>query len=485
MVALVQVQDRLRESLRLFNTMGMALQPFAPVDERTVKLYYCGPTVYNEAHIGNMRAYLFSDALRRTLDLAGYDVDAAMNITDVGHLTSDADDGDDKMLVAAAAQKTTAWEIARKYTDLFLHDTDLLNITRPAKILKATDYIQQQIDLVSRLEAKGVTYSTDDGLYFDTTKIDDYGKLTPNDARDEVLGGARVDLGGKRNATDFALWKVSPADDTKRDMEWESPWGVGFPGWHIECSAMAMDQLGDTLDIHIGGTDHVPIHHTNEIAQSETATGVPFAHWWMHCAFLTLDANKKMSKSDGTFLTVRGLEEQGYHPHDFRYLALTSHYRSQLSFSLDNLAAAATARSRLLRQIDTLLTNAGPRTDDAAAELAGDDVHLDAFIAGLADDLNTPRAVAAMWGLVRESERPANEKLALLEVMDRVLGLDLLAERSEDSSDVPAEIVALAEERVIAKQAKDFARSDELRDEAAAAGFVITDTAEGYTISPA
>ena len=458
--------------------MTRSVDVFTPADGKTVRMYFCGPTVYSEAHIGNMRAYLFSDLARRTLALAGWDVDSVMNVTDVGHLTGDADDGEDKMQKSANEQQTTAWDIAQRYTDLFFTDTGLLNIEEPTRVIRATDAIDEQIQLIADLETKGVTYTTSDGVYFDTTKISNYGKLTPSDTRESGLAGNRVDIGEKRNPTDFALWKLSPTDGTTRDMEWDSPWGVGFPGWHIECSAMAMAHHGPTLDIHIGGIDHIPIHHTNEIAQSETVTGKEFSRWWMHCAFLTLGDDEKMSKSTGAFLTVRKLEEQGFDALDFRYLVLTSHYRSELAFSVDSLTAASTARKRLTRRVAELLADAEP-----ASEIPVDDPHWVQFTSALGDDLNSPRAVAAVWGLIREGTQDAATTLAILQAADTVLGLELLA-AAPPEADAPAELMALAQQRHDSRSAGDYDAADQLRDQIKAAGYEVVDTADGYTLQP-
>ena len=464
--------------LALYNTMSRTVEAFVPADGETVKMYFCGPTVYSEAHIGNMRAYLLSDVLRRTIKLAGFGVDSVMNITDVGHLVGDGDDGEDKLQVKAAAEQTTAWDIAEKYTELFFVDTDLLNIWRPDTVLRATDAIQEQIDLVKVLEEKGVTYSTDDGVYFDTAKIDNYGKLTPNDTREDIDGGHRIDLGGKRNATDFALWKFSP-NDAKRDMEWESPWGIGFPGWHIECSAMAMKVLGETLDIHVGGIDHVPIHHTNEIAQSETATGVEFSRFWVHGAFLTLADGDKMSKSSGGpgLLTVRQLADQGFDPLDFRYWVLMGHYRSEIAFSFENLQAAATARERMVRRVRALVE----AVDGELPDIADDPTYVE-FCAAMCDDLNSPQAIGALWSRLRDESADPASTLAVVAAVDEVLGFKLIELAESAGSDVPAEVVALADERVAKRDAKDFAASDALRDQIKDLGYEVLDSADGYTL---
>lgn len=463
--------------LSLHNTMTGKVEVFEPADGETAKIYFCGPTVYSEAHIGNMRAYLFSDVLRRAIRFAGWGVNSVMNITDVGHLVGDGDDGEDKLQMRARAEQMTAWDIAQKYTDLFFTDTELLNVAEADTVLRATDAIQEQIDLVTVLEEKGVTYATDDGIYFDTAKIDDYGKLTPNDSREQIEGGHRIELGGKRNATDFALWKFSPTD-AQRDMEWDSPWGVGFPGWHIECSAMAMKVLGETLDIHVGGIDHIPIHHTNEIAQSETATGCEFSRFWLHCAFLTLADGDKMSKSSGGpgLLTVRQLEQDGFHALDYRYLVLTSHYRSELAFSLDNLRAAATARERMVRRVRALVESVDGELPNVA-----DDATMVEFQEAIGDDLNTPKAIGAVWSRLRDEDADPASTLAVIAQADEVLGLRLIELAEDAGGNVPPEVVALAEERVNKRAEKDFAAADALRDQIRDLGYEVLDGADGFS----
>jgi cysteinyl-tRNA synthetase len=469
---------RLRRELSLYNTLGYAESHFEPADGRTVLMYVCGPTVYSSPHIGNMRTYLFSDVLRRVLALAGYELDAVMNITDVGHLTSDADAGDDKMAAAAAAERTTAWDVAAKYTAAFDDDVRQLNITPMTHVLKATDHIPQQIELIRRLEEKGVVYRTGDGMYFDTSLVPDYGKLTPNDDRESLLAGVRVDLGDKRHPTDFALWKFTPPDAPKRDMEWDSPWGVGFPGWHIECSAMAMDTLGDTLDIHVGGIDHIAIHHTNEIAQSETATGQPFSRWWMHGAFLTLEGERRMGKSEGNKITLETLVEWGFDPLDFRYLNLLSHYRSPLTFSREILQSAAVALGRLRQRVQAVVASAGsaePSEGWQEHELVG------RFVDALADDLNLPRAVTVLGDVLR-ADLPDATKVAMIGLFDQVLGLDLLTAR--DDTTAPPEVVELAERRLGHRRDKDWAEADRLRDEITTLGWTVEDDADGFRLTP-
>ncbi len=470
---------QLRRALVLFNTPSGTEQQFEPLDDMTVRMYLCGPTVYSAPHIGNMRMYLFTDVIRRVLRFAGYRLVDAMNITDVGHLTSDADSGDDKMARAAAAERTTAWDVAEKYTKIFFDDTERLNILPTEYVLRATDHIKEQIALIQRLEDKGVVYRTDDGMYFDTSLIPDYGKLTPNDTRDFLRAGERVAMGGKRNPTDFALWKFSPPDAPKRDMEWPSPWGVGFPGWHIECSAMAMAYLGDTLDIHTGGIDHIAVHHTNEIAQSETATGKPFSRWWMHGAFLVIEGEKRMGKSEGNHITLTNLKGQGYEPLEFRYLVLLSHYRSPLSFSPAVLDSAATAYQRLIHRVGLLRDEAAGKQTPESWQ---DSPYLAQFIEALAEDVNTPRAVATTWNLVRDPDVDAPTKVALLELFDEVLGLDLASATA--THEVPEAVAELAARRWQLRLDKKWAESDLLREEILTAGYTVQDERDGYKIFP-
>jgi cysteinyl-tRNA synthetase len=464
------VGRELRPMLKLYNTLGASEHHFVPADGETVRIYSCGPTVYSSPHIGNMRMYLFADLLRRTLTFAGYELKSAMNITDVGHLTSDADAGDDKMARAAALEHVTAWQVAEKYTAMFFNYADQLNILPMTYVLRATDHIKEQIALIQTLEEKGVVYRTSDGMYFDTSMVPDYGKLTPNDDRENLVAQERVAFVDKRRPTDFALWKFSPPDGPRRDMEWDSPWGVGFPGWHIECSAMAMAYLGETLDIHVGGIDHIAIHHTNEIAQSETATGKPFSRWWMHGAFLIPEGEKRMGKSEGNHITLANLVEQGYHPLEFRYLVLLSHYRSPLTFSAGALDAAATAYRRLQILIAGLQEEAAGREPDSAWQ---DSPYLHQFVAALAEDINIPRAVATVWSMVRGTDTDAATKLTLLGLFDQVLGLDLGT--APVAAEVPASIRELAQRRWDLRAERKFAEADLVRDEVLALGYSIRD----------
>ena len=478
------VGKQLRQSLALHNTLTGTQDQFTPADHETVRMYVCGPTVYSAPHIGNMRTYLFSDVLRRTLRFAGYGVRAAMNITDVGHLTSDADTGDDKMAMAAAAERATAWEIAEKYTAKFFADAQQLNILPMDYVLRATDHIPHQIALIERLEEKGFVYRTADGLYFDTSLVPDYGKLTPNDTRENIRAGERVAMGEKRHTTDFALWKFSRPGAPKRDMEWPSPWGVGFPGWHIECSAMAMEYLGETLDMHLGGIDHIAIHHSNEIAQSESATGKPFSRWWMHGAFLTAEGARRMGKSEGNQITVTTLREWGYHPLDFRYLVLLSHYRSPLTFSRGVLDSAAVALGRLRHRVAALVAAAEAEDLPTPEPQAQDSPYLQQFVAALAEDLNMPRAVSVLWNLVRDPDVADALKLTLLRSFDEVLGLDLDAAPETAAPQVPHEVAQLAQRRWELRSQRKWAESDELRDAIHAAGYEVQDGPDGYQLVP-
>lgn len=353
-------------------------------------MYTCGPTVYGYAHIGNFRAYIFEDVLRRVLEYNEFKVKHVMNITDVGHLTSDADTGEDKMEMGAKRDKKTVWEIAELYTRQFLLDAERLNIERPTVICKATDHIEDMIKLVRKLEQKGYTYVIDDGVYFDTSKFPQYGKLTGmtfEKLNENLKAGARIEFNPqKRNITDFALWRFSPGD-SKRQMEWPSPWGIGFPGWHIECSAMSMKYLGETFDIHTGGEDHIPIHHTSEIAQSEAATGKKFVNYWLHNSFLVFVGSAKMAKSKGNIITVDTLMERGFDPLSYRYLCLTAHYRSELVFSWESLTAAQNS-------LDTLRENFRLIRENLAGEYTSNAKQCrESFLEGVNDDLNIPKAL--------------------------------------------------------------------------------------------
>lgn len=449
--------------LQLFDTYTRTVRNFAPLHAPQVGLYTCGPTVYNYAHLGNLRTYLFEDILRRVLAFNGYQVKHVMNITDVGHLVSDGDTGEDKMETGSARTGKTVWEIAEMYTLAFQADLRALNILEPTIWCKATDHIPEQIAFIQCIEAQGYTYQTDDGIYFDTAKLTDYGYLARLDI-EGLRGGMRVDLGEKRNITDFALWKFSPTD-SKRQMEWESPWGIGFPGWHIECSAMAEKYLGSYFDIHCGGEDHIAVHHTNEIAQTEACHGTRLANFWLHGHFLQL-GEAKMAKSAGGFLRVQTLLDRGYDPLVYRFFCLSAHYQAKLNFSWEGLDGAATALQRLRTAAATW---GEPGTADEAL--------ITTFREQINSDLNMPRALAVTWDLVK-SDLPAATKKATLLQFDNVLGLGL-AEWQPIVETIPADIVALANQRQQARAEKRWQDADALRAQLKTAGYDVEDTPQG------
>jgi len=454
--------------LLLYDNYERRLREFAPLSDATVGLYTCGPTVYDYQHIGNLRTYLFEDLLKRVLVLNGYTVRHVMNITDVGHLTSDADTGEDKMEKGSRRTGRSAWDIAAEYTRVFRQDLAALNIAEPDVWCKATDHIPEQIAFIADIEKNGFTYRTSDGVYFDTSKQPDYGYLARLD-KAGLEAGKRIDLGEKKSPTDFALWKFS-APGEQRQMEWPSPWGVGFPGWHIECSAMAQKYLGDYFDIHCGGEDHIPVHHTNEIAQTEARVGTRLANFWMHGYFLTLNT-AKMSKSAGDFLRVQLLVDKGYDPLAYRFLCLTAHYRSQMAFNWDAMDAAQTGLDRLRRNFHEL------PVDPAAAP---DPEFVRRFTAEVSDDLQFPKAMALVSEL-QKSAVPDAAKRATLAAFDRCLGLGLEAWEPKVET-IPAEVEALAHARWEARKAKDWAESDRLRDAISALGFAIEDGAGTYRV---
>jgi cysteinyl-tRNA synthetase len=458
--------------LKLWNTASRSLEEFRPIKDKEVGLYTCGPTVYWDAHIGNLRAYVFEDLLQRTLELAGFTVKRVMNITDVGHLTDDADEGEDKMEKASKREGRSAWEIAEDYTARFIRDSERLNIKlpHPPHLCKATDHIREQIELVQELEKKGFTYKISDGVYFDTSKFPTYGSFS-GQKLEEKEEGARVGVNAeKRNKTDFALWKFSPKEG-KRQMEWESPWGVGFPGWHIECSAMSKKYLGQPFDIHCGGIDHIPVHHENEIAQSEAAYGTKLANYWMHSEFLLVDG-QKMSKSLGNVYTLQQISERGFDPLALRFLFLGAHYRQKQNFTWEALQSAQNALSKL-RNI---------ARDLSIAEAAPDMILLAEFEAALAEDLNTPVALSIVWKLL-DSELSSPTKAATLLKMDEVLGLSL-AEVTGKPIEIPDFVRLILEEREEARRNKDWASSDRLRDELAEKGWLVEDGKDGQRARP-
>ena len=451
-------------TLHLYDTYSRSLRPFEAIEAGKAGLYACGPTVYDYAHLGNLRTYLFVDGLRRALAFNGYDVRHVMNITDVGHLTSDADTGDDKLEARSARSGKSAWQLAAQFTQAFESDLALLNILPPTVWCRATEHIAEQIAFIEDLEAKGFAYRTQDGIYFDTTRQPDYGQLARLN-RDGLQAGKRVELGDKRDICDFALWKFSGTPG-QRQMEWDSPWGLGFPGWHIECSAMAEKHLGAYFDIHCGGEDHVAVHHSNEIAQTQARHGTRLANFWLHGAFLkTQDA--KMSKSSGDFLRLQSLVEQGIDPLAYRYLCLGAHYRSSLNFSDEALRAAASGLSRLRTSVHGL----GQARGDADAGW------LAKFATPINDDLNYPRALAVLWELLK-SDLPDGVKKATVLRMDAALGLDLASWQPALVA-VPQQVREWMAQRELARRERRWDDADGLRALVRAAGYEIEDTGEG------
>jgi cysteinyl-tRNA synthetase len=466
------------ENLYLFNTLTREKEKFVPIETGKVKMYCCGPTVYWYAHLGNYRTFIFEDTLRRVLEFNGFKVLHVMNITDVGHLTSDADTGEDRMEIGAKRERKTVWEIADFYTKAFFEGAEKLNILRPTIVCRATDHIADMIALVKKLEAEGYTYVIENsGVYFDTSKLKDYGELTGMNferLNENLKAGARVEfIPGKRNVTDFGLWFFSPKD-RKRQMEWDSPWGVGFPGWHIECSAMSMKYLGEHFDIHCGGIDHIPVHHTNEIAQSQAVTGKPLANFWLHGAFLVFAKGVRMGKSEGNIITVQNLTEDGYDPLAFRYLCLTAHYRSELVFTMDSLKAAQSALFTLREHLRKL----GGNLEGDAKETPKAEEYRKGFLGAFDDDLDAPKALTTVWKLVRDEKTLSDrEKYNLLIEFDKILALDLTKELTVEK--LPQGAEDLIKKREEARKRKDWETADRLRERLREMGIIIEDTAQG------
>lgn len=452
--------------IQLYNTLGRKKEVFRPIEDKTVRLYSCGPTVYWFAHIGNLRAFLITDFLRRVLAYNGFNVRSVMNITDVGHLVGDSDEGEDKMIVAMRREGKTATEIARFYEQAFLEDIKRLNILPADTYCRATEHIPEQIALVEQLEKNGFTYKTSDGIYFDTSKLASYGQLS-GQTLSEKEAGARVAIGDKKHGTDFALWKFSPKDaGSQREMEWDSPWGVGFPGWHVECSAMSKKYLGVPFDIHTGGVDHIAVHHENEIAQTLGADGVLEANVWLHNEMITVDGGK-MAKSLNNIYTIKDLEERGYDPLAYRYFVLGAHYRRQLNFSFEALDASAEALRKLKHKARQLSVGS-----------EGSELHEQKFLAAVNDDMNLPQSLAALWEMLDDNALDPAMQGASLRKFDSVLGLGLETIIGVPL-DIPEAVVRLVEEREQARLAKDWKKSDELRDLIIESGYLVEDTADG------
>ncbi len=454
--------------IKLYNTLTHRKEVFKPLEERVVSLYNCGPTVYNYAHIGNLRSYIFADVLKRTFEYNGLTIKQVINITDVGHLTGDEDDGEDKLEESSRIAGKSAQEIASFYTDAFLKDIEALNIDIKKIIFpKATEHITEQIALVETLESKGFTYKTSDGIYFDTSKLTDYGELAQLDI-EGLKEGARVKTNNeKKNITDFALWKFSKPEE-KRQQEWESPWGVGFPGWHLECSAMSMKYLGEHFDVHTGGIDHIPVHHSNEIAQSQSATGKPFVNYWLHNEFLNVDG-EKMSKSIGNIVTLDDVISKGFSPLTYRYWLLTAHYHTLVNFTWDAISGADVALNKLYNHFLEYGDGVGNINKEYQAK----------FLDYINDDLNTSKAVALVWELIKDKDISDSDKKTTLLNFDKVLGLGFNEFKPED---IPDEILKLVKEREEARKRKDWDASDILRDGIHKKGFEVLDTEDGSSV---
>jgi cysteinyl-tRNA synthetase len=461
--------------LKLYNTLTRRKEEFQPIRPPQVGLYTCGPTVYDYQHIGNFRTFLFEDILRRVLAYNGFAVQHVMNITDVGHLTGDnlgdADIGEDRMELSAQRTGQSAWELAELYTADFFKNAERLHLLRPDIVCKATDHIPEQIALVQKLEQKGFTYRTSDGIYFDVSKFPDYGRLT-GQKLEEKEAGARVEVNPeKRHPADFALWKFSPKDQ-QRQMEWQSPWGIGFPGWHIECSAMSAKYLGQPFDIHCGGVDHIYIHHPNEMAQSEAAEGVPLAHYWLHGEFLTVDGGR-MGKSQGNAYLIDDLIKRGMEPLAFRYLCLNAHYRAKLNFTWKALESAQTSLERLREHVRQYQSREG---DAASGRVLPEE--RERFVEAINDDLNMPQALAVVWELLRSDQDPS-DKLATLFDFDQVLGLGLSAVEPEQEIEAPGDVRALLEQREDLRKQRRYSEADRVREQINALGYEIVDTPQG------
>ncbi|HYF05078.1 MAG TPA: cysteine--tRNA ligase [Patescibacteria group bacterium] len=454
--------------IQLYNTLHRTIEPLKPIKYKEIKLYTCGPTVYHFAHIGNLRTYIFEDILRRTLEYFDYSVNHAMNITDVGHLVGDGDEGEDKMEVGARREGVHPLEIAKKYETKFFEDMTALSNLQPHKVLRATDSIAEQIEIIKILEEKGFTYQDEAAIYFDTSKLKDYGKLSGQKLEDKLVGsrGDVVVDSSKKHPADFALWFFLTGRYKNHILQWPSPWGVGFPGWHIECSAISRKLLGQPFDIHCGGVDHIGTHHTNEIAQSEAAFDTPLCNFWMHGEFLNVDS-KRMGKSEGNLFTLDQLKEKGIHPLAFRYFCLNAHYRTQLNFTLEAVAGAASALERLYRQLE-----------DEHTEEYTKNQYTEKFDAALATDLNTPQAIAAVWELLSDTTIPGRK--AQVRHMLKILGFP--DELPVLDTNIPIEISEKLKTRQMAKENKDFALADTLRSEVQALGFEILDTKDGQKL---
>lgn len=460
-------------ALKLYNTLSKEIETFTPISDDFVRMYTCGPTVYDYTHIGHMRKYIGDDVLKRTLLFLGYNVKHIMNITDVGHLTDDGDEGGDKMEKGAEKYGKTVWELADYYTKYFEDTMNAVGIIPPTKTIKATDKVEEMIALIRKLENAGATYETDEAIYFDVRAYHAYGALSGQSLEDKLVG-VRDDVvvdSQKRNPGDFVLWFKRVGRFEHHSMHWPSPWGDGFPGWHIECSAIAMSELGEMLDIHTGGIDHVPVHHENEIAQSECATGRPFARFWVHHAFLNVDG-EKMSKSKDNFYTIDDIRAHHINPFALRLLFAQTHYRKPLNFTWESVTAAETALNRVY---DTY-----KKLGDVDGEIDG--AYISKFGYALEDDLNTAEALSVLYELLKDTTVSNEDKKATLLEMDKVFGFGLENVKDE-VLEIPAEVQKLLDERILARENKDWSLSDSLREQIESHGFMLKDTDQGQEIS--
>ncbi|MBW9157432.1 cysteine--tRNA ligase [Clostridium sp. FP2] len=463
-------------SFYVYNTLTRNKDEFIPYKEGKVGMYTCGPTVYNYAHIGNLRTYIFEDVLKKSLEYVNYKVKHVMNVTDVGHLQSDGDEGEDKMALGASREHKTVWEIAKFYEDAFFEDCKKLNIKRPTIVCRATDHIRDMIDLIKKLEEKGYTYVSNGNVYFEIDKFEDYTKLA-NISIDELKAGSRIEIDpNKKNPLDFVLWFTN-SKFSNQIMQWESPWGRGFPGWHLECSAMSIKYIGEYLDIHCGGIDHIAIHHTNEVAQSEGALGHKWVKYWMHAEFLVVDSGK-MSKSTGDFLTVSKLEEEGFSPLDYRYFCLLSKYRKQLVFSFESLTDAKKGLKKLKERISSVLISIDENDVVSAERISG---YKEKFAVCISDDLNIANAFTVLFDVLKDDELNNKEKAILVEDFDKVFSLDLMTTQDVDSNVDEELINKLIIERAQARASKNWARADEIRNEFITMNIELLDTKEGTT----
>ena len=463
--------------LKLYNTLTRKKEEFIPIDKekKKVKIYTCGPTVYNYAHIGNLRAYIFMDTLRKVLEYNGYTVEQVMNITDVGHMTSDADEGEDKMEKSAKALNKSVYEIAKMYTDAFMKDIKALNIKLPEHVVKATEHIKDMEEYVDEILKNGYAYKTSKGIYFDTSKLSSYGELSRIDLKNQ-LAGARVEVDKeKKNPLDFAIWIKAPKEHI---MKWDSKYGLCYPGWHLECSALSRKYLGETFDIHTGGVDHIPIHHENEIAQSKGATGKIPARFWCHVEFLLID-NGKMSKSLGNIYTLEDLQKQGISPLTYRFFSYSSHYRNKLNFTWEAIRSAENSLNKLRDQIDL---HKFEKNNPIEKEVLDD--YRKKFLDAINEDLNMPVAISIIFDIAKQKEK-SNDYYELVKEFDKVLSLDLdkTSKMKENKlEEIPKEVIELMNERKQARDNKDYSLSDILRDKIKEKGYIVIDSKDGQKI---